>query len=293
MAMWPQLSPSMPAMTIATDPTNSASLTSTIVAFNSPWRWGVPLLAMAALLVLLLVGCNVDLFYFINRLASHASDGLWIHLSLLGDGLLVILFVTPFFGRRPDVVWQYILAWIFAGIFVPVMKESFSSLRPPGSLSLDSFHLIGPALQNNAFPSGHTTAIFVLAGLVCLQRTDKLGKFGVWIKFGALLLAIMVGLSRIANGVHWPVDVLGAAMGGWLIAIAAVWLAQYWRAGMNVWAQRVFALILTPVSVWAVWSLWHKHADVYPGTDVMKVLLLVACLALSIPGQLRLFNLRQ
>jgi membrane-associated phospholipid phosphatase len=280
-------------MTIATDPTNAAPLSGTIVAFNSPWRWGVPLFAMVALIVLLLVGGNVDLFYFINRLASHASDGLWIHLSLLGDGLLVILLVLPFLGRRPDVVWQYILAWIFAGIFVPVMKESFSSLRPPGSLSLDSFHLIGPALQNNAFPSGHTTAIFVLAGLVCLQRTDELGKFGIWFKFAALLLAVMVGLSRIANGVHWPVDVLGAAMGGWLITIAAVWLAQYWRAGMNVWAQRVFALILTPVSVWAVWSLWQNHDDVYPGTGLMKILLLVVCLALSIPGQLRLFNLRK
>jgi membrane-associated phospholipid phosphatase len=280
-------------MTIATDPTNTAPLTGTIVAVNSPWRWGVPLFAMVALIVLLLVGGNVDLFYFINRLASHASDGLWIHLSLLGDGLLVLLFVMPFFGRRPDVVWQYILAWIFAAIFVPAMKESFSSLRPPGILSPDSFHLIGPALQNNAFPSGHTTAIFVLAGLVCLQRTDKLGKFGVWFKFGALFLAIFVGLSRIANGVHWPVDVLGAIIGGWLIAMSAVWLAKYWRAGMNVWAQRVFALILTPVSVWAVWSLWQNHDDVYPGTGLMKILLLVVCLALSIPGQLRLFNFRK
>jgi membrane-associated phospholipid phosphatase len=280
-------------MTIATNPANAFPLSGTIVAFNSPWRWAVPLFAMVALIVLLVSGENVGLFYFINRITSSANDGLWIHLSLLGDGLLVILFVLPFIGRRPDVVWQYILAWLFAGIFVPGMKALFSSLRPPASLSLDSFHLIGPALQNNAFPSGHTTAIFVLAGLVCLQRTDALGKFGVWIKFLALLLAVFVGLSRIANGVHWPVDVLGAAIGGWIVAMAAVWLAQYWRGGMNVWAQRVFALILTPASLWAVWSLWYNHADVYPGTAVMKVLLLVVCLALSIPGQLRLFNFRK
>lgn len=277
----------MYVMTIETDPAKAEIMSDTIVAFSSPWRWSVPLLSLIALIILLVLRANVEVFYLINRIASSASDDIWIHLSLLGDGLLVILFVTPFFGRRPDVVWQYILAWIFAGIFIPVMKESFSTLRPPASLSLDSFHLIGPALQNNAFPSGHTTAIFVMAGLVCLHRINN------GYKVAALLVAVFVGLSRIANGVHWPVDVLGAAIGGWLVAIAAVWLAQRWRVGTNIRVQRLFALILTPVSVWAVWSLWQNHDDVYPGTGLLKICLLVLCLAISIPGQLRLFNFKK
>ena len=255
----------MPAMKITTEHEKNSLLLDTTVAFNNPWRWSVPLVAAVALLVLLALGDNVQLFYFMNRIMSYASDGLWTHLTLLGDGQIVVLFILPFLGRRPDVVWQYVLAALLAG----------------------SFHLNGPDLQNNAFPSGHTTAFFVLAGLVCLHRTK------VWFKFAILLLAIFVGLSRIANGVHWPVDVLGAAMGGWLVAIVAVWLAQYWRAGLNVWVQRIFALILTLVSLWAVWSLWHHYDDVYPGTHVMQVLLFVACLALSVPGQLRLFNLKR
>jgi membrane-associated phospholipid phosphatase len=278
---------SMPVMNIKTDPSVTVPMPATTVAVTSPWRWAVPLFAVLALLVLLLLGSNVALFYFLNRIMSYAGDSLWIHLSLLGDGQLVILFMLPFLGRRPDVVWQFILSFLLGGIFVHVLKELFSSLRPPASLLVDSFHLIGPALQNNAFPSGHTTAIFVLSGLVCMQRIS------IWIKFGALLLAILVGLSRIANGVHWPVDVLGAAGGGWLVAMAAVWLAQNWRAGMNVWVQRVFALIATPLAVWAVWSLWQHLDDVYPGTGWMKILLLAICLSLSIPGQLRLFNLRR
>jgi membrane-associated phospholipid phosphatase len=257
------------------------------VAFNSAWRWGVPLLAMVALAVLLMLGDNVPLFYYMNRVMSYASDSLWIHLSLVGDGQFVILFVLPFLGRRPDVVWQYMLATLLAGLFVYGMKELFSTLRPPASLLAGSFHLIGPDLQNNAFPSGHTTALFVLAGLACLHRIN------VWIKIAILVLAIFVGFSRIASGVHWPMDVLGAATGGWIIAIAAVFLSQYWRAGLNVWVQRVFALILTPLSVWSVWTLWHHYEKVYPGTGVMQVVVLVACLALSVPGQLRLFNLRR
>ena len=277
----------MHAMKITTEYEKNSLPPDTTVAFNSPWRWSVPLVAAVSLLVLLALGDNVQLFYFMNRVTSYASDGLWTHLTLLGDGLLVIMFVLPFLGRRSDVVWQYILAALLAGVFAHGMKALFSTLRPPGSLLTGSFHLIGPALQNNAFPSGHTTAFFVLAGLVCLHRTN------VWIKFAMLLLAIFVGLSRIANGVHWPVDVLGAAMGGWMVAIVAVWLAQYWRAGLNVWVQRILALILTLISVWAVWTLWHHYDDVYPGTHVMQVLLFITCLGLSVPGQLRLFNLKR
>ncbi|HUX90026.1 MAG TPA: phosphatase PAP2 family protein [Gallionellaceae bacterium] len=280
-------------MTTKTDPTKYLPLSETAVALSSPWLWGVPLFSALALALLLLLGDNVALFYFMNRIMTSASDGLWIHLSLLGDGLLVIMFVLPFLGRRPDVVWQYLLAMLLGGIFVHGLKALFSTLRPPGALSLDSFHLIGPALQNNAFPSGHTTAIFVLAGLVCLQRLDAWGKLGDWIKSGTLLLAILVGFSRIASGVHWPVDVLGAATGGWIVAILAVWLGNYWRSGLNIWAQRMFAVIVTPFSVWAVWSLWHDLDQVYPGTGLMKVLLLASCLGLSVPGQLRLFNLRK
>lgn len=276
----------MYAMKITTEHAKNSLLPDTTVAFNSPWRWSVPLVAAIALLVLLALGDNVQLFYFMNRIMSHASDGLWTHLTLLGDGQIVVLFILPFLGRRPDVVWQYILAALLAGLFVYGMKEIFSTLRPPAALLAGSFHLNGPDLQNNAFPSGHTTAFFVLAGLVCLHRSN------VWIKFAILLLAIFVGLSRIANGVHWPLDVLGAAIGGWIVAIVAVWLGQRWRAGLNVWAQRVFALILTPLSVWAVWTLWYHYNEVYPGTHMMQILLLVTCLVLSVRGQLRMFNLK-
>jgi len=272
-------------MTITTDPEKSDFLSYPTVGSSSPWRWAVPLFSALALAVLLLRGDNVALFYFMNRIMSYAGDGLWTHLSLLGDGKLVILFVLPFLGRRPDVVWQFLLATLLAGLFVYGMKELFSTLRPPAALLAGSFHLIGPDLQNNAFPSGHTTAFFVIAGLVCLQRINA------WLKFLVLLLAILVGFSRIASGVHWPLDVLGAATGGWIVAILAVWLAQYMQIGLDIWVQRAFALILPAFSVWAVWTLWQNYDNVYPGTDLMKVLLLVTCLALSVPGQMRLFNL--
>jgi membrane-associated phospholipid phosphatase len=274
-------------MAISIDPLKPVFPAASLEPFHSPWRWVVPLLALLALLVLLVLGVNVPLFYFMNGVMSHAGDSLWIHLSMLGDGQIMILFVLPFLGRRPDVVWQYIIATILGGVFVHVAKEVFSSVRPPAILPMDSFHLIGPDLQINAFPSGHTTGVFILAGLICLQRVHARYKILV------LLVAVLVGLSRVASGVHWPQDVLGGVIAGWLVAVLSVWFSQQWPAAMNIWFQRVFALFVTPFSLWTAWTLWHSYADVYPGTGVVQILLLLVCLGLSVPGQLRLFGLRR
>lgn len=285
MIMWHRFSPFMPVMTTVSNFMKLATSSSVTVAFNSPWRWAVPLLALCALIVVFISGTNVALFLFLNSALSYANDSLWVHLSLLADGQIIILFVLPFLGRRPEVVWQYILAIILGGLFVYGMKELFSVMRPPARLLAGSFHLIGPDLQSNAFPSGHTTALFVLAGLVCMQQVN------IAFKILILLLATLVGLSRIASGVHWPLDVMGAAFGGWFVAMAAIWLGQYWRVGLNNWLQRLLAVVLTLLSLWSVWTLWHDYELVYPGTGFMQVALLVICLALSVPGQLRLFNL--
>lgn len=248
------------------------------------WRWGVPLFAAAGLALLAATGGNTPLFYALNHLAAHAGDALWIHLSLLGDGKIAILFILPFLGRRPDVVWQFVLAILLVTFCVQGMKELFSHDRPPALLALDSFHLIGPALQTNSFPSGHTTSGFLLAGLLCLHRVHN------GFKLAGLLLALLIGLSRIASGVHWPMDVLGGMLGGWLVAWGAMALSDYWRVGLNIWAQRAAALLVTPLSVWAVWSLWHDYDDVYPGTNLLKLALLLGCLGWSLPGQVRLFR---
>lgn len=248
---------------------------------SAAWLWGVPLFASLALAILLATGGNVAVFEFLNRLMAQAGDAWWSHLTILGDTAFALMFILLLLGRRPDLSWQFVLAAVLASLWSVGGKELFSSLRPPAVLPGGTFHLIGPLLEFNSFPSGHTTTIFVLAGLFCLQPWDNR------LKSLALMLAVLVGLSRIACGVHWPLDVLGGMFGGWLSAVGGVWLAQRWQAGLNVWFQRVLAVSITLL---ALWSMFY-YDNGFPNTWLFQFIITGACLVLSLKWQYRLFKI--
>ena len=68
----------------------------------------------------------------------------------------------------------------------------------------------------NSFPSGHTCAAFA-AGMVWLRTLPRRGG-----RIAAAVLAVLMGLSRLYVGVHYPSDVLAGAVIGSLCAWA-VW----------------------------------------------------------------------
>lgn len=87
--------------------------------------------------------------------------------------------------------------------------------------------MIGPALHKSSFPSGHTVTAAVLLGVgMCSLRAGLTRLLPV-------ALALTVGMSRVAVGVHWPVDVAAGLVAGWLVAWLGLWLSQRWEAAAD------------------------------------------------------------
>ena len=98
------------------------------------------------------------------------------------------------------------IAWLFAleRCLYWITKNGLRRRRPPESLPAFTSMIV--ASDRFSFPSGHTSAAFLLAALVHAQA-PSLGGF-------AFAWASAVGASRVALGVHFPSDVLaGAALG--------------------------------------------------------------------------------
>ncbi len=99
-----------------------------------------------------------------------------------------------------------------SGVIVEILKVIIGRARP---VFFDTFGIVGffpwtAEWAFNSMPSGHTALSF--AGLVMLGMLMPRFKWLTW------TLAILIAVSRVAIGAHWPTDVLLGAFVGMVAA---------------------------------------------------------------------------
>ena len=179
--------------------------------------------------------------------------------------------LLPLVARRPDIIWAAMLAAILATLWVHGLKPMLDIPRPTAVLPLDQIRVIGPEIHAKSFPSGHTATAFTLAGILAMAfRTRR-------VRAILIVLACLVGLSRVAVSAHWPMDVLGGAFGGWLAACAGWVWSERWRWGRGRVGQTVLACLLL---VSAAYLLFGYDAR-YHAADTLKTLIAALMLAVG------------
>lgn len=95
----------------------------------------------------------------------------------------------------------FIVATIVVSLAISYAMGQFYSHPAPYMVGYETLLVETP---ENSFPSQHTTVVFAFAwSLVYLQDRWRDGLI-------ALLLASLVGISRVYVGVHFPIDIVGA-----------------------------------------------------------------------------------
>ena len=139
-------------------------------------------------------------------LFGHSGDS-WFWLA----GLLVLALLSPGFWRQWAIA--YIIAILLLALLVMAIKFSVRRARPEGDWG-QMYRRADP----HSFPSGHAARAMMLAALA-------LGTGPAWLASILLSWAPLVGLARIATGLHYLSDVFV----GWLLGIgmAVAMLAYY------------------------------------------------------------------
>jgi len=198
--------------------------------------------ATALLLAMLLVfvtDTNVSLFLFFNHLSHYTGPDLWANLTSLGEGLIVLSLAGLVAIRWPAAAWSILIGGIIGTLIVHGIKEAIGASRPALVLPPDALTIIGPRLTVVSFPSGHTATITAFATILFLHARHA------WLTALLLLLVLLVGISRMAVGAHWPIDVLAGWLVGMVIAVISFVLAERWTFGLKVPVQ--YGIILLSI----------------------------------------------
>ncbi len=147
---------------------------------------------------------------WINQHANPALDSFFIALTQLG-GVIVVATVTALIIGHFVYTKQYDKAVFVAAAIGGValvnitLKGLFDRARP------DLWQWIVNE-SNFSFPSGHASGSFALALTIVLLLWQTKWRLTACIAAGVYVL--LIGISRLYLGVHFPTDILG----GWLLA---------------------------------------------------------------------------
>lgn len=210
---------------------------------RSEWYWVPAAVFIFTALIIETAGYNQRLFLALHQAGWRVSPVLWQLVTFLGGTLTALALLLLAARGHAQLVWSAVLAGLFSLAWSHGLKAWLDVPRPPAVLGPEVLHVIGPRLKHGSFPSGHATTAFTVAGIVAL-RVEK----WPW-RVCLLALATLIGLSRITVGVHWPLDVLVGAGGGWLAAGAGIWLSAKWPAGLRLRRILLILLILCAVAL--------------------------------------------
>ena len=165
---------------------------------------------------------GIDVVLWFQRL-SPALDGVFGAITLLGNEEFFLLFLPLLYWCLDKHLGARTAVLLLSADYVNRgLKDLFQQPRP---FQYDaSVEMIGDA-PGYGLPSGHTQGTTVFWGYLATQLRRG------WMWALAAALVILVGLSRIYLGVHFPTDVLG----GLVVGIACICLYLWLQPGATHW----------------------------------------------------------
>lgn len=94
--------------------------------------------------------------------------------------------------------------------------------RPRPFVTFTDLQIIIPTPSEYSFPSGHTSSSFAAAAVFYRHLPKKLG-------LPSVILAGLIGFSRLYVGVHYPTDVIAGVIMGILLSYLAEFLVNLLR----------------------------------------------------------------
>ncbi|PHE27400.1 undecaprenyl-diphosphatase [Bacillus toyonensis] len=154
---------------------------------------------------------NYTVFQWINNLAGTSTllDKVMIVITNSAAYVAILFMFILWFhnGKKEKAIRkQYTVLYTTLSVMIALLVNVFIHVvyYHPRPFIAHDVHQLVPHAENSSFVSDHSVLVFSIA-FVFMLRGEKL-------KYIALIWAVLVGISRLYVGVHFPLDVIGAAV---------------------------------------------------------------------------------
>ena len=167
-----------------------------------------------------------DFIILLNSSSSPFLNTFFKNITFFGDGFLIIaagLIIALLVKIR--IGFGILFGYIVSGVPIMIIKRIIDSPRPKAYLEnfndlilMDNYYYA----TTLSFPSGHTTTGFAFFIFLMMISEKNI------LKFIFLLLAILVGISRMYLLQHFLLDVTVGAIWGSIIAVSTYFYYLKW-----------------------------------------------------------------
>lgn len=167
-------------------------------------------------------------FFALNGFASK-SDAWRLFFHWMADYGIVLVIIGLIYlvvRGRINALFAAVLSAIFS-TFISFMLYLLWQRPRPFVTYAQSVERLAGYTTASSFPSVHTYLSFAIATTVLLYGHKKLGIL-------MFIIALAVGISRIAAGLHYPSDVLGGIVVGVFSGTLAYWFMEHFE---NFWEE--------------------------------------------------------
>ncbi len=168
--------------------------------------------AIVALSLTWAAGYRIDsmIFLYVNGRGQRPAwlDAAMTVVTQLGNSLAAFILALLFWlsGQRL-LAYALLLGTLSLWLVVELIKVLAHRRRP--YVRLPEARIVGRRAGGRSFPSGHTSQSFFVATLL----TEAL-QLNLWVAAALYVIALLVGITRIYVGAHYPRDVLAGAILG-------------------------------------------------------------------------------
>lgn len=178
----------------------------------------------------------MEIIKFIQSFSNPFLDQLFQYITMMGEQYFYIVTVAV-------ILWcvnkrlGYKLGFAILTSFITngVIKNIFNSPRPIGTSGIRSLRV--STATGSSFPSGHTqvATAFWSSTIIALKKT--------WISVIGSIIILLVAISRLYLGVHWPKDVVFGIIFGLLSVLLSNFVFDYIEKSKN---KSLFLIIFVP-----------------------------------------------